>query len=1273
MTKQKKRQVCILRIYITNQRISAIIKTLHMYYVINKITVTLIHNITINKDNSFMYGVNCNRYVGMADLSTALLRVNNQECCKIKYDQVSRRIHNNNVTHNVYFNSSYYRPIWYLLNTIRHTTDIGIFPRVIGMHPIEFIKLKHKLQQNYIVQSSWTSICQKEFIPHDQTDITLEAKLITVASIMVIIQQYLKCNSSSTEEGYPVIILLSSSVNLLTNVLGWNELKGNDPSYQHDNKLITDIIWLAIKQVVSDNTVIEIKLTADDDLIKSNLFKISLTTGIIKSIMPDISLFMTADNNQYYFFKNNNIPIRNFLEIQLKPYSITVDMDIVNSLSIIIIQAIKHIPSCKILQNTEIEEYNCNNWHDMLMKKVHTLSDQQESVHLSFQTVNDRELYDNIIGVKNADEFLDSMVEKAKDKFYNVCEDNILISTNHQFIKKDMFIAFAAAHMVELLIRCGMVLTEEVFSAIFGVWPQTRHIGLLHRGIIFRDKLCNLKNKWSYTIGTQEIRVAQKTALQLLCTYFKGLDKLILIQPADVKIIPNGYSNIIVPQIVIDGISLSNDSINISDEVELIEYPIQLAVNFTNSVKHSTNMMLLLQQHIYSNAYIGIADVVLTKSDITYDIDYLATNKLAIFQYFTGFDSVENFKDWIVMLFRQDSEKGDLVSEILHSDKGILYKANRVFIILFMVIMRRDCRMLRIDLEHHIELCFKDIFEYINCNELDRLHKYAQVLSAYMEYESLIIKLEPQLDRLISKLYSGVLPDNPSTFSINEKNGNMELGMGMRLILQSHRLNMTSKLDKIPRKRILNGKLLKLIPWTSSNYKKIGSDDRIYDFTGRIPESVAYLRHGYTLGIDSNITPIQQHLNTSNNIVVDPMIQPAVTQTTAPCPKNLKRLHDSDIVPVTTAIKSRVYEMPNNICGKEDNIRVSCQNNNIDINTVYSNPFSMSNSQTQSDTERLSSQSVTLADRQDFITVQYNDVLSQDTVITPLTLTLIPQVPMGLQLDGMQGSVGSKNGINYQNNHTEDNAGYTGSFPMSDLQIQSNTESVSSQSVTLNDVQYNDVVNQDEFIALLLTSVTPQEAIRVQVDDMQDSIDKENVVNYQTNHTEDDAGYSVPFPVGDSQTQSDTESVSSQLVALADIQDNDVVNQDECDSLPPILTPQAPMILQVDDVINQDECDSLPPILTPQAPTILQVDDMQDSVGKENGINYQNNNTEDNAGYSSNSFPMSDSHTHSNTESVSNQLVALADIQDIIEEQYKCDKVNQYEFIYEHLKQYKMI
>ena len=50
-------------------------------------------------------------------------------------------------------------------------------------------------------------------------------------------------------------------------------------------------------------------------------------------------------------------------------------------------------------------------------------------------------------------------------------------------------IAFASAHMADLLVRCGTFLTEDVFYVIFGIKPTDNELKLLHRGILLRYNL----------------------------------------------------------------------------------------------------------------------------------------------------------------------------------------------------------------------------------------------------------------------------------------------------------------------------------------------------------------------------------------------------------------------------------------------------------------------------------------------------------------------------------------------------------------------------------------------------------------------------------------------------------------------------------------------------------------------------------------------------------------------------------------------------------------
>ena len=128
-----------------------------------------------------------------------------------------------------------------------------------------------------------------------------------------------------------------------------------------------------------------------------------------------------------------------------------------------------------------------------------------------------------------------------------------------------MFLAFVAGHMTDLLTRCGTVLAEDVFSVVFGYAPTELDLHLLHTGIIWRASMNSIyyfdytfikddvhptqvtkmaPSVWEFHQENQEIRIEQLTALQLLCTYFKGLDKIIPIIPSAPRAIPAGYSEL---------------------------------------------------------------------------------------------------------------------------------------------------------------------------------------------------------------------------------------------------------------------------------------------------------------------------------------------------------------------------------------------------------------------------------------------------------------------------------------------------------------------------------------------------------------------------------------------------------------------------------------------------------------------------------------------------------------------------------------------------------
>ena len=69
--------------------------------------------------------------------------------------------------------------------------------------------------------------------------------------------------------------------------------------------------------------------------------------------------------------------------------------------------------------------------------------------------------------------------------------------------KKEMFMAFAVGHMIELLLTCGLILTEDTFSALVGSKVNDRNIMLLKTGILIRHAMRGVKlDKFSYMNNT---------------------------------------------------------------------------------------------------------------------------------------------------------------------------------------------------------------------------------------------------------------------------------------------------------------------------------------------------------------------------------------------------------------------------------------------------------------------------------------------------------------------------------------------------------------------------------------------------------------------------------------------------------------------------------------------------------------------------------------------------------------------------------------------------
>ena len=79
--------------------------------------------------------------------------------------------------------------------------------------------------------------------------------------------------------------------------------------------------------------------------------------------------------------------------------------------------------------------------------------------------------------------------------------------------------------------------------------------------------------------------------------------------------------------------------------VELVEHPLPLRVSFIDAIYHSTPVLLKLQKKLANHRYIGAKDIRLGKI-INLDFDSFTEEDLKIFQYFTGYETVDQFEKW---------------------------------------------------------------------------------------------------------------------------------------------------------------------------------------------------------------------------------------------------------------------------------------------------------------------------------------------------------------------------------------------------------------------------------------------------------------------------------------------------------------------------------------------------------------------------------------------------------------------------------------------------
>ena len=751
--------------------------------------------------------------------------------------------------HNILFHNTYYQSIVYLMNAVRYIGDIGILVRMLDMDPIEFIELKNQLCTNEILKTSWDSLYEEDFLKqfkyiHETStnvDIPIEAKVLTLQIIYRIIKF---CLIKIQERDVQKYYILYSAFKILSCALGWKMPISFTPQQK---TLINNIIQLTFHNTPFKDKIILYLVNKEDANLPSGSVDISITRAIIMAAFPDISLlvnFVKKNGKSLEFSKSRNIlNLRKFLNIQLLPYLKELQddgpkqNDLRLTLSNIISNNNRQDAYRRILIDKNLQKYRPDTWcKEVLGDNFINLSDKGEGYLNIGNLANHTDLYNQLVSIADADEFLINIAVNHKEFFYKMFNDGIVAKTDIEAVKNDLLIAFASAHMADLLVRCGTFLTEDVFYAIFGITPTDNELKLLHRGILLRYNLILYRKSIipEETISTHkyniyEIRISHKVALELLCTYFTGLDKIIKIQTAKTQ-----YT----PTIAINTGKSKRKKLEFINRVGVVEHPLPLRVSFIDATYHSTPVLLKLQKKLANHRHIGAKDIRLGKI-INLDFDSFTEEDLKIFQYFTGYETVDQFEKWCDEIL-VDAVHDKRLYEILESAQYKSTKRKYMFLISILSTSSVDSTLLRREPYQFIKKDMRKEFPGIENDVFDKAHDYAQLISSFQQYRCRNITLSNVVYEILSVMYAKIISDDTVRFEVSSiKSDNMSgWYTDISNILSE---NIRSVISKEFSKQILNGSSLQLIPYTIAKLKSFNSHT--------VEAKRVYYQKSYTLDI----------------------------------------------------------------------------------------------------------------------------------------------------------------------------------------------------------------------------------------------------------------------------------------------------------------------------------------------------------------------------------------------------------------------------------------
>ena len=789
--------------------------------------------------------VNCGSYISLGDLTRVIRNSCTMPSKAIALNSLAINrdflLDDIATTDNVY-SHNYSRKILAIniFDILLYVNDIDIFSRAIGMTHIEFVELTNVLLNEAVLKKSWKTLYPATIIEEYGTDVPFNVKVITIQIIRHLIKEAIdNLHSKRQDKVYQneVYYVSDNTVGNICVILGWIK---TTPLRKEHNTSVLEIINFALQKL-------NISIAFLTEHIGNKCMSLTLSTKFIASIIPDIHLFVhhtSCDNGAGYFKvsslpkTNEPCPYRKFISIQLKPYQQHITLENSKKLKQILRTCINQsVESILFDINNKIVNYTTGNWYNHVIDNLINLYYEGTS-YLSIEAVEDDiKLYEQLIGMPKK---LFKFIVDNSDIFYMLSGGTLEKPVEKNLIKQQMFLALTAGHMVDLLTRCGMVLTEDMFSIIFNTVPNQLHLNLVHTGIIFRHNLKIVMNRydmcWYFDHAKQEIRIAKTVALQLLCTYFKGLDKIIPIeQLANKRSLPAAYSQVIY----FDKDDIGQ--INYNHKIEYKEYPLPLVVSVREAISNPTPCLYKLQLSLLGYDCIGARRMILTPDSIKINLNTTFTeHQLAVFEYFTGFDCVVSFKQWVKQLIKQDNngfltkqDNDGFIYQVLQlSAKSGLSRNQRVvfinefmFAINMLAVMHRDAMLMGLYAYELIQTIIKPIIMaslHIEEEDFNQLHYYARLTSCFAEVEAMKTYVSDNVITMLKLLYSGIITDYNSVLSFTRERE-------YKGIIYKHHYNYNNiiqhKLKEmenlvIPKQiKILfnSGSLLQLKPWIVSN------------------------------------------------------------------------------------------------------------------------------------------------------------------------------------------------------------------------------------------------------------------------------------------------------------------------------------------------------------------------------------------------------------------------------------------------------------------------